>query len=271
MRPLKLISLISLCIFAAALGACDDIASDDRYKELGKIDPKRTVLLEEYTGQLCVNCPTAHEVISQLEEQYGDRFIAVSFHCGGEAFSIQQNDPAWQGIVGLATPVSENYGKAAGVSALPKGRVDRVGDLTNPSAWPDAVRRQIAIDSNVELSLSGGLNPEKTSIKVDARIISPSDIKGAKLQLWVIESGIKALQLMPDGNLNMDYIHNNVFRADVNGFGGESVSIQSGVYTDKSFEISVEKDWVADNLSVVALVYTDSEVVQAAKLKMKNN
>ena len=271
MRLTKLLALSSLLTFGATFTACDDIAADDRYKELDTIDAKRTVLLEEYTGQLCVKCPTAHGVIEQLQEQYGDRFIAVSFHCGGEAFSIQQNDPAWEGITGLATPVSEQYGKAAGVSALPKGRVDREGGLTNPPQWSDGVRQQIAIDSDVELTLEGGLDADKKNISVSARIISPDNVSGAKLQLWVVENGITALQLMPDGDVNMDYVHNNVFRADVNGFGGESVSIQAGVYTDKSYTVAVQDEWVADNLDIVALVYTDGGVVQAAKLKMTNN
>lgn len=267
----KIIKKILPLIAVAALTGCDDIAADDRYQELETIDAKRTVLLEEYTGQLCVNCPTAHAVIEQLEEQYGDRFIAVSFHCGGSAFSIQANDPLWEGITGLATPLSEEYGKAAGVTnALPKGRVDRIGSIDNPPQWADAVRRQIVIDSDLELTLTGALAEDRKSASVKVSMLTPETIAGAKLQLWVVESGIKALQMMPDGSINMDYVHNNVFRADVNGFGGEAVSLQPGVYTDKEYTVAITDDWVAENLSVVAVAYTSGEVLQAARIRFSN-
>ena len=256
-------------VLLAALTACDDIAADDRYQELDTIDAKRTVLLEEYTGQLCVNCPTAHAIIEQLEQQYGDQFIAVSFHCGGAAFSIQQNDPAWGGIVGLATPVSEQYGAAAGVTnALPKGRVDRIGALDNPPQWADAVRRQIVIDSDVELSMTGALANDSKTASVKATMLTPEQVNSAKLQLWVVESGIKALQMMPDGSLNMDYVHNNVFRADVNGFGGESITLQPGVYANKEYTFDIAADWEPENLSVVAVLYDETSVIQATKVKL---
>lgn len=256
-------------ILPLLLAGCGDIAADDRYVELETIDAKRTVLLEEYTGQLCVNCPTAHAVIEQLQEQYGDRFIAVSFHCGGSAFSIPANDPAWGGVVGLATPLSEEYGRAAGISnALPKGRVDRIGELANPPQWSDAIRRQVVIDSDLELTLTGALSDNGKLATVSVRMITPEQLGAARLQLWVVEDNITAMQIMPDGSFNMDYVHNNVFRADVNGFGGESVTVQPGVYWNKDYSFDIAADWVAANLSVVAVVYDATSVVQAARVRL---
>ena len=45
-----------------------------------------------------------------------------------------------------------------------------------------------------------------------------------KLQVWIVEDGVKALQMMPDGSANKEYVHNHVFRAAVNGTWGEDVT-----------------------------------------------
>lgn len=44
---------------AASLTACDDIKESDRYIEVPAAKVERTVLLEDFTGQNCTNCPAA--------------------------------------------------------------------------------------------------------------------------------------------------------------------------------------------------------------------
>ena len=53
-------------IAAASIGiiGCNDIDSDERFIELPPIEGNRVVLLEDYTGQSCPNCPEGHRVIS---------------------------------------------------------------------------------------------------------------------------------------------------------------------------------------------------------------
>ena len=56
MKTVKII--LSLAIAAtSALGftACDEVDEGDRFKELGKIESKRNVLIEDFTGQMCTN------------------------------------------------------------------------------------------------------------------------------------------------------------------------------------------------------------------------
>ena len=42
--------------------------------------PQRRVLMEEYTGTWCSNCPRGIASIEHLQKKYGDRFIAVAIH-----------------------------------------------------------------------------------------------------------------------------------------------------------------------------------------------
>ena len=80
MKIFNKISAIALaCI---ALTACNEVDPDDRFEELPAVSCKRTVLLEEFTGQECTNCPDAHRLVANLHEQYGEQLVSVAIHAG---------------------------------------------------------------------------------------------------------------------------------------------------------------------------------------------
>ena len=70
---------------ALAFTSCDVIGDTERFTEIEMPVFERRVLLEDFTGQKCRNCPKAHREISSLKEVYGDNLIAVSIHAGGYA------------------------------------------------------------------------------------------------------------------------------------------------------------------------------------------
>ena len=82
--------IYTLPIAAAAfiLAACNDVAEDDRFIYVKPADVNRAVLIEDFTGQQCSNCPMATDEIESLVEQYGDTaVIAVGIHSGPLGFA----------------------------------------------------------------------------------------------------------------------------------------------------------------------------------------
>ena len=63
--------IIYTALVAFGLIACDNIAEEDRliYEPLPEVN--RSVLIEDFTGQRCVNCPTAADEIQKLQKEYG--------------------------------------------------------------------------------------------------------------------------------------------------------------------------------------------------------
>ena len=86
-----------------------------------------------------------------------------------------------------------------------------------------------------------------------------------KLQVWLIEDGIVAMQVMGDGSTNRNYVHNHVFRTSVNGTWGEAINVKEGEHAFATYSYTLPEKWNADKVSVVAFVYDDNEVLQAAK------
>ena len=42
----------------------------------------RKVLIEEYTGHHCLNCPDGHRKLEELHERFGDTLVAIGIHAG---------------------------------------------------------------------------------------------------------------------------------------------------------------------------------------------
>ena len=61
-----------------------------------------------------------------------------------------------------------------------------------------------------------------------------------------------------------------MFRAAVNGFNGEAVSIVHGTPTTIEHEIDLDAKWNPENLSVVGFVYNGSGVLQAVEAKVSS-
>lgn len=267
---IKLLAMAVLLGAGALFQACDDVDTADRYVELDPIDAKRTVLLEEFTGQKCVNCPTAHDRIRDLKSQYGDRLVVVSIHAGGNAYSIAEDDPVWSSFTqGLAIPDGQVYANNAGVTTFPSGRFDRVTALNAGNLWSDDIRGELERESPLEIELAASLDSdsETASISIKATLKSESDVSG-NLQLWVVESGIVAYQEDKDKGVILDYTHDHVFRGHVNGINGEPVSVTSGVFTEVEHTQPLKSNWNRNNLSIVAFVYDRNGVMQAAEAEV---
>ena len=52
----------------------------------------KKVLIEEFTGHRCTNCPAAAKEISAIQNIYGDQVIAIAIHPSG-GFMFTQPDP----------------------------------------------------------------------------------------------------------------------------------------------------------------------------------
>lgn len=77
--------ILSFFLLSFLLSACEEIPPT-----LNPVDPNpggggampRKVLIEEFSGVKCVNCPAGSEAIENLIKIYGDQLIAISIHAG---------------------------------------------------------------------------------------------------------------------------------------------------------------------------------------------
>lgn len=251
-----------LTIFAIALfSACDTIDEDDRFIGPVEFTPKKNVLIEDFTGQKCLNCPTASEAVKSLQDLYGkEHVIAVAIHGGAMSMSTSNG-------IGLATETGEEYNKYWGIDSWPKGMVDRnaanpAGGATNYTSWAAQVIQRLVEEPKVDIAVSNATY-DKDSLKLNIAVdLATKDKLNGKVQVWLTENNIVALQALPSGGYDTKYVHNHVFRAAVNGTWGEDVVLGKGEETSLTYTVDLNgQKWVPENLSVVAFVYNDQEGV----------
>lgn len=247
-----------------AAASCSNIDEGDRLIYVKPAEVGRAVLIEDLTGQRCINCPTGTDIINGIIQTYGeDNVIAVGIHSGPLGFTGNSKR------VGLMTDTGDEYytywangtnlGQPSAIFNRKKGPSDNLNN------WAAEVGLIISEKANLSIDITNAYDAKKRELTTKVGAFGVNGTVNGKLQVWIVEDGIKAMQMMPDGSANQEYIHNHVFRAAVNGTWGEEVTVKEGETTSKDYSYVLPETWNAENISVVAFVYNKSGVENVAK------
>ena len=199
--------------------------------------------------------PLYESVVKGVElfnDERCDSIIAVGIHSG--PLAVYSNSK----VLGLRTEEGDAYYEHWGVEQEPMGLINRRSSLATLDNWGTLVREAIQQPTDIRMELLDAFCAPRT-VRVELTVIGSSPID-AKLQLWLTESNIVAMQMMPDGSANPDYVHNHVFRRSINGTWGEPYRSAQGEIRRLEFECEVDEAWNTNNLAVVAFIYGDKGV-----------
>ncbi|GBD07421.1 hypothetical protein HRbin21_01245 [bacterium HR21] len=235
-----------------------------------------TVLLEDFTGFRCGNCPEAHERAEELRQLYGDRLIVMSIHAG---FFARPTAPPY--TYDFRNPVAEELDRFFGISQAgnPNGMVNRrgypTGHILGKDAWAAAVATELRRSAPLTLQVTAEMDtPSRTvTIAVRIRYLQPGS-PDHYLALYVVEDSVIQYQLdyrrtPPD---IPDYVHRFVLRDGVLGTWGEQLDatgIPAGTELRRSYSYRFPEaaDWKPHHCWIVAIVHrygTTYDVLQAA-------
>ena len=264
MDKLKALKSVFVGAVAALTVSCNDIAEGDRLVYVPPAEVNRAVLVEDFTGQRCPNCPNASVAIEELQKQYGaDTIIAVGIYSG--TFGHKPNgDP-----LPLTTTTGDEYYSKWPIEGQPAVVFNRKSGVVYDynGGYSPVVNAMLKEPTPVNLDMTVGFNADSTEMSVDVTALSAETVNG-KLQVWVLEDGVIGPQIMPTtGETNMKYVHNHVFRTSVTKeTWGDAFNITSGETAKATYKFTPDASWVKKNLSVVAFVYNDNDgVLQAVR------
>lgn len=257
---------VATAAMAMSAASCSNIDEGDRLIYVKPAEVGRAVLIEDLTGQRCINCPTGTDIITGIIKTYGeDNVIAVGIHCGPLGFAGNSKR------VGLKTDTGDEYythwangtnlGQPSAIFNRKKGK----GPIDNLNNWAAEVGLIISEKANLSVNIANAYDAKTRKLTTKVGAFGVNGTVSGKLQVWIVEDGIKAMQLMPDGSANQEYIHNHVFRAAVNGTWGEDITVKEGETTSNDYSYVLSETWNADNISVVAFVYNGNGVENVAK------
>lgn len=243
---------------------CDEIDEADRFDGPISVEAKKNVLVEDFTGQKCSNCPLAADAVKSLQATYGkERVISVAIHGGPLSVSEAQSPK-----IGLANEQSLAYNNYWKVEGYPAGLIDRQGGLQDFEKWAGAVVGRFSVAPKVELALDKAeYNAETRQLDLKATVKGLENVTG-KLQVWLTESNIVRIQAMPDrpdlgynGGNNKEYVHNHVFRASVNDAFGDEMTLEKDGEQSKTYTYTLNEKWNSEHMSVVVFFYNETDGV----------
>jgi thiol-disulfide isomerase/thioredoxin len=266
--------LLGTILLLLAFSSCEEIPPT-----ITPCQTDRVVLVEEFTGIDCVNCPTGAQRLKEISSQNPGKIVVVGIHAGYFAgdhngFNLNAEDGELLEAQYLG-PVS-GYPAATINRRLAKDESDIV---TVQAKWAGIISAELCERPIVGLDVVSTYNAadRKASIAVN---INPSDFylstveEDVALTIMITEGNIVGYQKTPNG-VESDYVHEHVLRdvlstnysGDIIYARGTAMEATQRVVTD--YEIPA--DWNPDNCHVVAFVHykgLKKDVLQAIEKKL---
>ena len=254
----------------------------------------KKVLIEDFTGHLCPNCPQAANEIDAIHNIYGDQIIAIAIHV---TKSFARPYPASQAPsfqYDFRTIWGDDLDNFFDISSagLPRGMINRMGYPNNHKLGKDEWANAVTNELNKEIDFGIIINSNNNNINVTTEILN--NISGSyNLVVCLTENGI--INWQKDGTENIeDYEHNHILRSvliDESLSNNTSLEIGQEIQKNISYNLtSLEQfnidysantaelgngnagNWNAENMSIVAYIYDTNtkEIVQAEQEKLNN-
>lgn len=234
----------------------------------------KVVLIEDFTGAACVNCPDAHEAIALAIAANPTQVLAIAeYNYFGDPLYLDQNF-----LTDEAEALDDDYlGPVVGHPASFMDRVDFSDDgylAEPPTNIVSYTNDRLSVVPPCNIVLSKVYDAISRELTLTVTIDYTSDVSVTNhLSVSLLESGIIAAQITDAGEVE-DYEHNHVLRKMLTYYSGDNLPEENVAGRGYIFTYSyiLDDDWNADNMSVVAFVHNfeadDKEVLQAAEIEV---
>ena len=303
-------NLLNLLLIVAFFGACDIVEEPFATNGGTPVDTSspttfiKKILVEDYSGHTCSNCPNAARELDALIDIYGDKIVPITIHVGktyARPFHISQA-PKYQ--YDFRTETGESWDNLFQITnlGLPKGMINRIGvpnsthgaEVTN---WNSIIQSVASDEPDFGITISSDINGNVGSVDVNIKVLN--DIGGDfNLVLCLTEDSIINWQKDVEAFPNVDvefYVHKHVFRTSINSAWGEALQTNNVYNTDeeidKSYTINLDNleqynidyslntlelgngnagGWNKNNMYIVAFIYdnTTFEIQQVEEIHL---
>ena len=276
---------IALTIVVFAMASCDRlkgpyiieplVAQSDTIPlmeaDTANFDGLVVVLLEDYTGVKCNNCPEAGALALQLQEQNEGHLVVLGVH----PRTALQN-PAG-GFPDFRTDDGNIWNSEFQITGYPSGLVNRTGVL-GQAEWTAAVNNAIGGAAPVRLIIKTEYDDASRELKlsIHSKFLQNVTSDDVRLTVCMMEDNIIGKQITPDG-VDENYTHRHVFRgtADRQTWGSvldaQASIIEAGRNFITNMKFNVSEDYNADEFYIVAFISDNNtkQVLMTAEKKIK--
>lgn len=258
-------NIFNLFVFALVLvmfNGCSE--TEITVPRVTEIISDRVVLIEDFTGVKCPNCPNASREISTLSDKYPKNIVAVAYHTNflGDPITKEgyQSKYDFRTADGekLETEMGSYLGKPA--VALNRKLYDPLQEylLTSTSVFGN-IENELKSIPKAKIVLDNTYEPGTRRLTCRVTVEPQAAVSGDfRLHVLITESNIIDSQ---EDNLVYvrDYNHKHVFRTMLSALAGDPIgsALTPGTNVSKTYEFTLPPEegwWVAHNCNVVVFI-----------------
>lgn len=238
----------------------------------------KQVLLEDFTGHKCVNCPAAAINAHNLAEEKDHKLIIYSVHAGYYAEPDETGNYTADFRCETGDEIFNNFV----IVGWPAGTVNRVefgsSVILGGGDWEDAVTSELDKDNVINMTLKNYYNQDKNELTVLVASTFLQQLDGKfNLVVLIVEDHILSWQKNNEPGIGPtpdweNYEQRNVIRDAISStFGSyftKDGTIVSGETYETPFSYKLNEEWVAENCNVIAYIIHEEtgEILQVAEL-----
>jgi hypothetical protein len=253
----------------------------------------RKVIVEDYTGHTCGNCPRAAENATTIVSKYGDSAIVIAVHAGNQFSPPELPDYPED----FRTPCGTDWDNFFGMSSagLPKGCVNR-SQIPYPqprTSWSVTVDNILNNPQDAKILVTTTLDTTQMLVNIDTKTTFLKAFPATTVNICIVvtEDSIVASQkdyfppsgvTVINGDERPDYEFEFMLRGSVNGSWGDLLKTNPVINDtiSKSYNCFQLNPWLVKtgnprynlrHTSIVVFVYNTAtkEIIQAEKVKIR--
>ena len=237
----------------------------------------RKVVLEEFTGVNCGNCPDGHRRANALRDAHPGEVFLINIHQGSFAYPAE---------IDLRTNYGDALASQAGINSYPNATINRhsfngsiaVADRT---AWTSLSEGLLSTEAYANIAAKATVDWQTREMQVTVQVYytgnSPAStnyLNVALLQDYIYgpQAGMNANMEQVDGN---QYVHMHALRDLITGQWGEEITTTTqGSFVEKTYTYTIpeavrEVPVEMGNISVVAfLAEGRTEIITACEANL---
>ena len=258
------------------------------------INPDKKVLIEDFTGHTCPNCPDAARELEAIHAIYGDQIIGMALHVSTAFARPYPSSQAPKFQYDFRTQWGKEWDDIFGISemGLPAGMINRIQYSGEQRMGKDEWANAVALELKKDVAFKISISSTTTSITITTEAVNNIN-NNHNIVVCLTENNI--INWQKDGQIEVEnYEHNHVLRAVIMDEAlSTNESFVLGEIINKSTNINLSEleqynidysantaelgngnagNWVTDNLSIVAYIYnaTTNEIVQVEEAHLNN-
>lgn len=276
MKTKGLKKVLAALFFAPVIfTACDEYEADEILVKLTARETQDTtpitqsqdelaILIEDFTGWNCPNCPEGTSILNSLKESYGERLIVSAVHQGSFAKPKAENNN-----LDLRTPYGDELGSKFGLSSWPNAIINRKIGPLGRGDWETKIQECFANSEHLMNIYLGAENTQQ-GLLVSLQVEAVKDVNEALMvTLFITESDIHGVQ-NNQGTMIEDYSFQHVLRNNpIVDMPLATTGLKGGDKVSKNYYFTSDKSLNLNNCAVVAFVSNSAgEVLQVNEIEI---